>query len=258
MGKLHELLAVEKTKLTAINHLIAETQNKFGKFDFFLGFTKSLSMIEETAQNTQIERAASEVRNMPTTVHETLEYVFKHWADTEDVLFQKNQTNRIAASTLNFRGEEIAKDVPVDELLGLESRLEVLRKVAQAMPTLPASQYWTADSQSGRKGSWRSTVPEIKTKTEKVMIPVVLYEATAQHPAQVKESTTDKTVGTFRTETTCGAATSAQKAEVITILDDLLAEVKKARMRANNVDHSKETIGAKLTKLIMAPFDTHV
>lgn len=256
MGKLHELLAVEKTKLTQTNGLLQETAQKFNKMDFFVGFNKTLSMIEATPQNSQTELAARETRNMPTTVQETLEYVLKFWAETEDVLYQKNQTNRVAASSINFRGTEIAKDVSVDELLGLEARLETLRKIMQAMPTLPASQEWRPDPHSDRKGSWRAVHPEIKTKTEKVMVPVILYEATPQHPAQVKEATSDKTVGTFKTETICGAATSAQKAEVITIIDDLLAEVKKARQRANNVEHSKDTIGAKLTALIMAPFNT--
>lgn len=35
MGKLHELLAIEKTKTTAANKMLTETNQKFGKFDYF-------------------------------------------------------------------------------------------------------------------------------------------------------------------------------------------------------------------------------
>jgi hypothetical protein len=122
------------------------------------------------------------------------------------------------------------------------------------MPTLNAAVTWNSDHDSGRKGSWVVAEPEIKTKTEKVMTPVILVQATDKHPAQVEKVTVDKTVGTFTIIQQCGAATSAQKAEVLTILDDLISEVKQARMRANRVEAATDTIGQKLVNIIMSPF----
>lgn len=258
MGMLHELLAVERTKSGAATQVLTETNHKFGKFEFFQGGIKTLRMIEDTPQSQAIEDAAREVRTLPTTVHETLEYALRLWASAEDVIFQKNLSNQRAIADLMFRGTKIASDVPVDELMGLESRLEQIRRTMSIMPTLNAAVSWNADHESGRKGSWVVAEPEIKTKTEKVTTPVVLYPANDKHPAQVEKVTVDKTVGTFTLIQQCGAATSAQKAEVLTVLDDLISEVKQARMRANRVEAATDKIGQTLVNLIMAPFTTNI
>ncbi len=253
MGQLHELLAVEKTKNAASSALIKDTQNKFAKFEYFQGHIKTLKMIENSPQNDATEAAGAETKQLPTTVHETLEYMLKYWADAEDVIFQKNVTNQRAVADLMFRGSVIKKDVPVDELLGLESRLETMRHVMVGMPTLNAAVAWK-DQNSGRKGAWVAVEAEKTTKTEKATTAVVLYHATEKHPAQVKEVPTDKTVGIWTLLKTCGAATSAQKAEVLAIIDDLLSEAKQARMRANSVEASTDKIGSIITNIIMSPF----
>lgn len=254
MGKLHELLAVEKVKVGAANKLLSDTTYKFKKAEYFSGHVKSLNMIEDSEQNKAIENAAYDVRNLPTTVHETLEYALKFWADAEDVIYQKNSTNKYAVADLYYQGNVISKDVSVDELLGLENRLEVLRKVFEEIPTLNAATRWQQNLGSGRAGAWEAVNPEITTKTERITVPVVLYEATDKHPAQVKESTLDRTVGTFSLEKYSGAATSAQKAKIINIVDELLTEVKQARMRANSVEASTEKIGNTLVDIIMGAF----
>lgn len=254
MGKLHELLAVEKEKNNALNKLVADTHTKFKKFEYFQGHVKTLKMIEDSAQNNVIEQSAYEDRQLPTTVHETLDYVFQFWKQAEDITFQKNKTNQHAVADIVFRDEVIAKDVPVDELMGLEVRLDTVRKVFDAMPTLPAGVKWEPDNASGRPGSWVAANKETTTKTEKTMVPVVLYEATDKHPAQVKESTVDKTIGSYTLLKRCGAATSAQKAECIALVDDLICCVKQARMRANSVQASTDKIGQTIVDILMRPF----
>lgn len=254
MSKLHEILAVEKTRVSAAQKLIADTHNKFGKFDFFQGHEKTLKMIEDSPQNEAIENAARDVRNLPTTVSETLDYALDYWAKAEDVIFQKNRSNQYAVSDLFFRDTLVAKDVPVDELMGLESRLTDLRKVFEAMPTLVASTRWEVDAASGRHGAWVAEAPEVTTKTEKTTTPVVLYQATDKHPAQVKEVTSDKIVGTFTLRKTCGAATTWQKAESLAIIDELIVQIKQARMRANSVEANTAAIGNVLKELILKPF----
>ncbi len=253
-AKLHELLAVEKTRVAAANKLLADTFQKFNKFEFFQGHEKTLKMLEDNPQNAATESAAYENRNMPTTVQETLEYALAAWARAEDVIVQKNMTNQFANSDLYFRGEVVSESVPVDELMGLEVRLESLRKVMEAMPTLAASVKWR-DADIGRKGAVVAVEPEVTTKTEKVMGVVVLYPATDKHPAQVEKIPSDKTVGMFKVVKSCGAATSAQKAEVMSTIDELIAEVKQARMRANSVVAVQNKIGQKIVDLIMRPFN---
>lgn len=256
MAKLFELLAIERSKTAAAAKLIEETIAKFSKEPFFSGHIKTLSMIVDSPENRAIEDANKDMRELPTTVIETLEYLCKFWAEAEDVIYAKNKSNQIANSDLIFRGNVIVENVPVDELLGLESRLEVLRKLCDRMPTLDASKKWIPVD-SGRKGEYRVEEPEVTSKTEKNMTAVVLYAATDKHPAQIEKVSKDEVVGTFKRILYSGAATSKQKANLISTMDELLVAVKQARMRANSVEASKEKIGSTLMGILLSELETY-
>jgi hypothetical protein len=252
MAQLHELLAAEKTATNTRDQLAADTQNKFGKGEqYFTGFTKTLELLGDDPANAKIEAAARQDKALPTTVVATLDYFLNQWARTEDVLFQKNKTNTTAIADLEFRGNVIAKGVPVDELMGLETRLSDLRKLATQIPTLDASRAWAQDSSAAQPGTWKAVQPQITTKTEKTTRAVVLYEATDKHPAQIEKVAEDKVVGTFTLNVISGATTAIQKANVLAVLDDLIIEVKKARTRANSVPVVTDQIGKSITDLIM-------
>ncbi len=252
MTKLHELLAAEKTVASAWNALQAETEKKLGNDHFFQGHTKSLKMIEDSSANEAIEAAAADHKEVPTNVFDTLHYAFSIFANAENLQFQKNMTNTQALATVMYQGKPLFENLPVDQLLGLEARLAKIRAIMLAVPTLDAAKRWT---RNGNSPSWVSE-PEHSTKTEKIMVPVVLAAATDKHPAQVKESTKDNVVGKFTQVRFSGAATAIQKAEAIKRVDELLVEVKQARMRANEtvVSPTLDRIGDKLAALLLVPF----
>lgn len=255
MGQQHELLATRETHLNATAAMVSDTLHKFGKVDqFFRGQERTLKMLESNPANDAVEKAAHTSKVLTTTVVETLDYLFKNWADTEDVLFQINKTNQLAKANVEFRGQLLLKDVPVDELLGLESRIESIRKLIIAMPTLDSSKQWTLDLNAGMRGVYRAVKADETTKSEKRMVPIILAPATDKHPAQVKEGVEDRTVGLFTDQFSSGACTSKQKADVLAVIDDLMVEFKKSRMRANTQEACKEKIGAKITALLMEPF----
>jgi hypothetical protein len=253
-AQLHELLAAEKTAANARDQLTKDTQEKFGKGDnYFTGFTKTLKLADEDATAADIEKAARQDKALPTTVLETLDYYFRFWAKAEDVLFRKNLTNTHAVADLILNGVTVATSVPVDELMGLESRLTDLRKLATQIPTLDASKEWAPDVNAAQPGTWKAVHPTVTTKTEKITTPIVLYPATDKHPAQVKESSSDKVVGTFTTHHVSGATTAIQKANMLSIIDDLIIATKQARTRANSVTVIERDIGKIVTDLILAP-----
>lgn len=253
MSKLHELLAVEQTRSKAAEMLLAETQAKFGKAHFFTGELKTLKMLNESPENNAIEAAAREEKPLPTTVIETLQYALEAWAKAEDVRFQINATNQSAKADLVFRGEVVAQQIPVDELMGLEARLTQMRNVFAAMPTLDASKKWVP-LDNGRAGSWETANVEQTSKTEKKFEPLTLAQATDKHPAQVKEAYRDAVVGTFSRLSQSGAATSKQKADVLATVDELIAEARQARMRANSTEAVKDQIGQTIVNLLLKPF----
>lgn len=117
---------------------------------------------------------------------------------------------------------------------------------------LDASKTWVHSQVAD--GAWETQTEDVTTKTEKVVTPVVLYEATKEHPAQVKEMSKDEVVGVFSTKSFSGAATSLQKAQCLERLDQLLVAVKMARMRANSVQIQKMHVGETIANYLLKPF----
>jgi hypothetical protein len=253
MAKLHELLAAEKTPTGAWNQLYEATLKKFKNVShFFDGHSKSLAMIEENPANKAVEDQAREEKPVTTTVFETLEYALDIFARAEDLQHQKNRTNQNAKGTVMWRGAPLLQDLPVDELLGLEARLSRLRLLFAEIPTLDATKHWKAADNIGAF-VWQTQFPEETTKTEKQVVPITLKEATKEHPAQVQPIQKDVVVGKFTTIKRSGAATALQKAEAIKRIDELLVEVKQARMRANETEVEDGRIAKTLTSLLLEP-----
>jgi hypothetical protein len=250
MAQLHEILAAEKTPTSNWNVMFEETLKKFGNENFFSGQTNSLKMLEESDGNKVLEAAAREDKPVTTNVYETLHYALGAFAIAEDVQFQKNKTNQIAMGTVMWRGSPLLADMPVDELLGLEARLAKIRQLMLAMPTIDASKNWVPSAQHG-KYVWDLSQPEETSKTEKVMTPVILAPATDKHPAQVEKVTKDIVVGKFSRMKRSGAVTAEQKANTIKQVDELLVEVKKARMRANETQIVGGNIGETVVNILL-------
>lgn len=253
MTKLHELLAAEQTSKSAWNVLQDDTMKKFKAPDnYFRGHSKSLKMLNEGPENRAIEDAAREEKEVPTNVYDTFDYALDVWGRAEDLQFRKNKTNQQAVGTVMWRGAVLLADMPVDELLGLESRIGKMRDLFAAMPTLDASKAWGHTEADGPL-VWVIKFPEETTKTEKVMTPVEMSPATDKHPAQVMGATKDITVGKFTTVHRSGAVTALQKAECIKRIDELLTEIKQARMRANETEAPKVSVAAPLIALLLEP-----
>jgi hypothetical protein len=251
MTKLHELLASEKTVAAAWNTLHAETLKKLNNDQFFSGHDKALKMLVDSPANEAIEAAAAEHKQMQTNVYDTLDYALDIFANAENLQATKNVTNTKALADVQFRGQTLFTSLPVDELLGLESRLGKMRELMLAVPTLDASRAWALDPQTG---AWTGQ-PEHSTKTEKIVGAVELSPATDKHPAQIEKVTRDVPVGKITLVRRSGAATAVQKAEAIKLVDELLVEVKKARMRANEtVLVTGQRVGDTLKGLILDMF----
>ncbi len=85
----------------------------------------------------------------------------------------------------------------------------------------------------------------------------MLYEATKEHPAQVKEIVEDLPIGAILEQEWSSLITPATKADLIDRCDILLRAVKKARARANELDTDVATnkIGKKLLEFIFHPLN---
>jgi len=79
----------------------------------------------------------TEQKEMTTTVHDKLEYMFGSVAEWLDAVLQKERTNQEARADIILPdGSALATDIPATFLLGMESKLKELREVFLATPTL--------------------------------------------------------------------------------------------------------------------------
>lgn len=243
--KLHELIAVEGELQAANKKILEETAHVFkDKEKHFLGVHKQTFMLssDETAKLQEGEESLA----LTTTVPLKLEHMATHVIRYFDAILQKERTNQEAKADLVVDGATLVKDAPATWLLGLEDRLKAVRAVYDVVPTHPQGKIWTEDKTSALKGAFVASEKEKRIKTQKITKPVVLYAATEQHPAQVKEVTEDVPVGSVVGTYYSGMVSPAEKSDMLERLDKLIRAVKKARMRANGAEVVKVTAGKVL------------
>jgi hypothetical protein len=236
MGKMHELLAVESMLSANYQRDTQETLRVLDKADNFIRSVASKRHFDEDMKRLDV----TETKEMTTTVADRLKWYSGAVRKFLDSQVQKDKTNQIAKADLTVGSTLLAKDVPATTLLMLESKLQDLRKVFEAIPTLPAGKVWDRDE---AQNLWRTKDPEVSFSTKKTMKPVILHPATKEHPAQVEKVTEDVPIAKTERVVYSGMLTSAQKADLLSRLDTLLAATKSARQRANATDVVKQEIG---------------
>jgi len=236
--KLHEILAVESALEKTARKLCDESIKTFNKDNLFKGAVKTLGMFDEA--DAKLE--TTEILKLTTTVDENLDYLVKPIAKYWDTVLAKELANSQAVADVILEdGTVLAKDLPATFLLGMEAKLSKLRAVYEAIPTLAPGIKWIPDVNE-KDGVYMNAHDVESFKTKKSMEFLVAYEATEQHPAQIRELENTESVGKYMTTAQCGMLPAIVKATRIARVDEALLAVKKGRMRANqqNVDLTKK------------------
>lgn len=242
--KLHELLAVESDLEATAKKVIAEAVTTFTKKqEHFLGYRKSLRMFEEHRK--QEEEAATESKALVTTVDDKINYVFDSVVKYFDALLQKEATNQTAVADLIVDEQVLVENAPATWLLGMESRLRLLRGVYEAIPTWAPGTDWVPAPEQG-SGIYKAAEPSKADKTEKVPAHKVLVPATDHHPAQIEKWVENVRVGVFTTQKWISSWSPSQKSEALGRIDNLIRATKKARQRANAAPIVKVRAGSKI------------
>jgi hypothetical protein len=245
MGKLHELLAVEKELEDAAKKILRECETTFSKKDYlFKGRIRQTAIFDS-----DVPAPADIVEVVTETVGGKIRYVAPYVERTIDAALQKELTNQSAIGTIDIDGKKF-EDLPATFLLGLEKRLVLLRETMSHMPTLPPGRDYVRDETSEHKEIYKSKSPLETYKTEKNFKPVVLYEATKEHPAQVEKVSITRNIGMFTDTEMHGSITSAQKSSILGRIDKLIRATKKARSRANMQQVNTRQIGEDLMKYL--------
>lgn len=252
MSKLHELLAVEGDLEGIYKKVLEEVKTTFKNPPHFFGRHKKLEMFDVDAP-----QAPDEFQEMVGTVHDRLQYAMEHVIRYLDAVLQKEKTNQLATGDIVVDGIVIAKDLPATFLLGLETRLKMVRSMYEVAPTLPPGVKWAADPNRGEHVFVRANSDQ-KFKTAKtfqhdVLVPAQFPkegEGGTSLPAQIEKWEETKNIGMWSTETWSGMISTAEKVLLLDCIDKLIRAVKKGRQRANTQEVVKATIGKELFDFI--------
>jgi hypothetical protein len=247
MTKLHELLAVETDRETAATAILAETANTFSKKpEHFIGKHSVYQPFDENDSNEKEETT----KELVETAYSKLSHCFGIVAKAVDVTASKDATNQNAVADLVVNGETLAQSVPATTLLMLENRIKKWMEVLLQIPTLAPGRKWELSPERG-PNIFIDANPEARYRTKKVIQHKVLVDATEHHPAQVEKWSEDVRIGKVTDTTWCGMMSPAEKSQVISRAQELLAAVKQARQRANSTEVTQVSIAKKLTNFIL-------
>jgi hypothetical protein len=225
--KLHQLLAIiQKTKTeaaklkTAVYHLAQ-------KRELFEGLSRSYTPKDDDGF---VYPAESK------TVSITAQSLMVQFMEASRALFNdcfaQDAANTTAIADVAIDGEIILRNAPVSFLLFLEKQVEDLRTFAKSLPEQDIAEEWHFDESRAVYVS----APRLTTKTKKTVKPIVLYEATKEHPAQVDKISEDVVEGTWTTLRFTGALPSSQIKLLLNRIDALDKAIVRARERANQED----------------------
>lgn len=247
MSKQHEILAVEQSKKAAANKIREDAKKQFhSKADRYEGFSRTYQPIDDAGE---VLPSENKYLGDEDRVPAKLDYVATVAAPFFDVVAQKEATNQVAKADIEIDGQVVLPNVPATTLLFLEKELKQHREILDAIPTLdPALSWKWNDSQK-----WWETEPVNNRRTVKEEVPLVLYEATKEHPAQVKTTSIEKLTGHWSIKRFSGTISVREKADLITRCDLLINAVIQARMRANEAEVIDQKIGKILFDYIHSP-----
>lgn len=244
--KLHELLAVEGTREAETTALIKETANTFTKKgDHFLGKHTSYKAFAEDA----IEEDDT-YKNVVTTVHDKLTYMFDSVINTLNVQISKDLTNQEATAPIIIDGKAITDPLPAVTLLSLEGKIKTWISVLQKIPTLPPARTWELDESQG-SNIYKDANPESRFRTKKTIQHKVLVEATQHHRAEIEKWTEDVNVGKITDITWCSMLPTQEKSMILRKAQNLLEAVKQARQVANCQEVVETEAAASIVKYLL-------
>jgi hypothetical protein len=246
MGKLHELVAVERDLQEKAYGLIDLLAAEFKRVENYGGETTVLQMKDESRQ---IENSTAH-KELASTVEGDIQAIVTDVVRYYDVFASKEASNQTATADVIVDGTTILENVPGTALLGFETRLHNLRKTLSAAPTLPQNIVWEP-LDAGKVGAVKRKDPVVSVRTEKKVQSTIVAPATAQHPAQVQVWNGEEPIGTYTKTQFSGLWDPAKKAATLARLDTLISAVKQARTRANDVEAVNLKVGKKIIDYIL-------
>lgn len=243
MSKLNQIIAIEKGIKSRVYSTITELNKASQKPELFNGFVKTYRKKDEEGEEYPQERKKVQMKT-----EDSLDQISNALTELFDISATRDWANCHAVADVIINGEKLIENAPTPFLLFMEKQINDIRTFVENLPVLDESEDWLKDDNSGLYKT--SAIPTHKTK--KVQRPIVLSEATKEHPAQTQLITEDVTVGYWDTLKHSGALPAPRKKEIIERIEEFSKAVKFAREQANAAEVVKQQVGSKIFKFLLA------
>jgi len=240
--KLHQIIAVEKTVKNRVGQWMGSARKAIGKSSLFDGFSKTYEKKDEDGEEFPDDRQLVQF-----SMAGLLQDIAENMTEYLDLVAAKDDANCRARADVVVDGETIMSDIPATHLLFLEKQLAELGAIADELPVLDPAFDWKHDAAAG---VYKSN-PHKTTKTKKLHVPIVLYDATEHHPAQTQLVQSDEIIGWWTNVKHSGALTMGQKKTLQLRIRELVKAVKFAREEANEAVTAQPNTGGKLFSYLL-------
>lgn len=241
MGLLNQVIAVVSDKKKTALEALTAAYHKIQKPELFAGISKTYRPRDEDG-----DKLPSEQNRVQVKVFELISEVRKPLTDMYDTVATQDAANCKASSDVVADDQLILANVPVTTLLFLEKQINDIKTFVSKLPTLDPSEKWSYDSNA----DCYATEPSETTRSKKISKPVVLYEATKEHPAQVKMESEDILAGYWKTVKFSGAIPLKEKHRILDRVRVLHEAVIKAREQANSMSVTEVHVGEKILNFV--------
>lgn len=240
--KLCQLVALSNGKKSTTQQVITSVYHLLEKSKLFNGLTKTYEPIDDEGDKLPPESA-----RVQQNVNHVLNGVRQSLVDMFDIVASQDAGNTLAKANVVVDGQTILTNVPAVTLIFLEKQLTDLASFVSKIPTLDPAQKWEYDPNS----DLYETEPIVRHRAIKVERPIVLYNATEQHPAQTQLITKDELVGYWHEKKLSGAWPAKRKKEVAQKIAKLKEAVVLAREEANSQEADSVHIGEEIFDYIL-------
>lgn len=243
MPRLHQIIAIEDDLKNKTGSAIAALERDAQKPDLFNGLIRTYRPKDENG-----ETRPPESKKVQLDARKEIEKFAKAKSELINLTATKDFANMEARGDVEVDGDVILADVPVTHLLFLSKQFEAFRGFVSQLPVLDEAEDWKDDPSTGQ---YRTEVTT-RQSTKKIQKPVVAYEATKEHPAQVAMVPEDIVEGYWDQTKLSAALRAPDKDALIAKIDALINAIKLARGKANEVDAPRQKIADTLFEFVLA------
>lgn len=230
MAKLNQIIAVDKGIKARVYGDVTILHKASQKAELFNGMSKTFQAVDDDG-----EKLPPESKRVQYVASEVLRTMARLTSELFAVSARREWTNTVAKADIKVGEHVLIHQVPAPYLLFLEKQLNDIHTFVTALPTLDIAEDWQKDPNSGLY----KTQPAQTHRTKKVQRPIVLYNATPEHPAQTQMITEDVISGWWTLVKQSGAMPVPEKEVLLKKVQTLIRAVKEAREEANMHEETK-------------------